>query len=144
MNLLAEYFKEFNPVVHHGGCKIPKDISRSEYVDSIIQKFKNDKNCKLAIISPLCLGVGVNMEFCRYAIFFDRIYDAKSYIQALGRIQRATSTKESFVYTLILDDTIDVTLDNILTKKQELHFGLVNDRLLTKEELKSLLTGKII
>lgn len=142
-DLLYNRYKKYNPVVLNGETKIDKDTSKALFVDNIIENFKNNDDIKIAIFNPMCLGVGVNLEFCIHSINYDRNFNYETYYQSLGRTYRATSIKESFVYNLIFDNTLDVYLDECLGIKNDVNFlKEKDDKIINVNELKNMLNGR--
>lgn len=131
INQLAEHYKKYNPIIYHGETKVIG--KKSDFINNLLLELKNNKEVKLGIFNPLVLGTGVNIEFITQAIFFDRTFDVKAYIQALDRIHRITSVNDVYVYNLIFDKTIEVYQDKILESKESLN-----------DKLKDLTIDKIL
>jgi len=145
INHLQEYYIKYNPIILHGGIKeYSRSKSKADYIKDFLYNFRNNKDVKLAILSPLILGTGINLEFCKYNIFFDRDWDVKNYVQALNRCHRATSTKDVFVYNLVLYKTIEVMLNEVLELKKSLNDSLKDQQHLTITQLCNIITGEDI
>jgi SNF2 family DNA or RNA helicase len=141
IDALAEYYKKYNPIVVHGQTDT-EGMIKGEFRDKALTKFRTSKDCNLAIISPLCLGTGVNIPESSVAIHWDRNYSAVVYLQALGRNHRATSKKDVVNYILLLDETLELTQDNILDGKKDLNEKLMLKDKLSNEEWRSIFKGK--
>jgi SNF2 family DNA or RNA helicase len=139
---LAEYYKSYNPIVVHGQTDT-EDLSTNEYRDNELTRFRTDPNCNLAIISPLCLGVGVNIPESSVAIHWDRSYSSVVYLQATGRNHRATSLKDVIQYILLFDNTLEIIQDGVLDGKVNLNNNLLKKDVLTNEEWNKIFCGKL-
>jgi SNF2 family DNA or RNA helicase len=144
IDLLEEHYKKYNPIKVHGQIKVPGKITKDKYIDDLLYKFETDKDIKLAFLSPLCLSAGVNLQFCKYAIYFDRNYDAETYLQSLGRIHRLTSISETYIYLLLLLDSVEINLHEALEDKEDLNYKLGKDQYLSKSQIKQFFLGKEI
>lgn len=131
IDLLANYYKKENPFVMHGETKTD-GMSKDEFKDRFLEEFRFAPDRKLAIISPLCLGTGQNIEFAETAISWDRNYSSITWQQSLGRNHRATSINEVNHYVLIMDNTLEVIQDEVLEGKVNL-----NNKLLLKDQISS-------
>jgi SNF2 family DNA or RNA helicase len=141
LDLLGEYYKKYVPIVIHGQTDTG-DLSSAEYRDNELTRFRTSKDCNLAIISPLCLGVGVNIPESSIAIHFDRNWSAVVYLQSIGRNHRATSTKDVTQYVLLMDETLELIQDNALDGKVNLNNNLMKKDILSNEEWNKIFSGK--
>lgn len=139
IDLLAEHYKKYNPLVYSGQTKVKGD--RSKFKDDLVQQFWNDDFRKLAIFQPLSLGTAINLDIANIAINWDMTWDSIVNDQSEGRIYRATSTKPMTHYKLILDNTLEVTQLFCVDNKIKLNeFSTKRDQL-SGEEWSYLLNG---
>lgn len=134
---------EFDAFVMHGQTKIPAGTDRAEYRNNLINEFESSKTKRIGVFNPAVMGTGVNMQFASVNIFWDRSFDVKQYLQALGRTHRANSKMDSIVYLLILDNTLEVYQDQRLDAKKELDAEALKKEF-SLARLKSALAGKML
>lgn len=140
IDLLGEVFAKDNPIVLHGGHK-QKGLTKDEYRENEIDRFKENPDLNLAILSPLILGTGKNIPESSVAIYWDRDFSVDHHIQSLGRNHRANSLKEVHSYILMFDKTLEIAQDKILERKVSLNDVALKNRTLTKEEWQDIFSG---
>lgn len=141
IDALAEHYKSHNPIVVHGQSDT-EGMVKGEFRDKELHKFRTSKDCNLAIISPLCLGVGVNIPESSVAIHWDRNWSVVVYLQSIGRNHRATSKKDVIQYVLVFDDSLEVNQDAVLEGKTQLNEKLMKKDILTNDEWRKIFNGK--
>ncbi|KAI8333257.1 P-loop containing nucleoside triphosphate hydrolase protein [Choanephora cucurbitarum] len=83
-----------------------------------LQKFNHDPKTRVMIMSLKAGGVGLNLQRANHMIILDRWWNPATMDQAISRIHRMTQQKETFIHTVVIQDTIEETLmDSILNKK---------------------------
>ncbi len=113
--------------------------------DSVIDRFINNENSRVLLISLRAGGVGLNLQVANHVFHFDHWWNPATTRQAEGRAYRIGQSRTVFIYDIFTNGTIEEKIYNILAKKQEL-FQMVIDDLttetvsgnLTDEELYSL------
>lgn len=141
INRLQESFKKYNPVCIHGSST-PKGEEKYAWRDSQIQQvFKKDKSRKLLIANPITLGTGVNLQFIHHVIYFTRSFDFVNNDQSISRFERAGMDGEVTYYILIIDNSLDVHLDEVL-KDKALQDKLFLKEGLSTEDAKNIFSGK--
>lgn len=138
---LAKYYENRLPFIIHGNSQGKED--KEAHRDRILEEFKASKDRNLIIMNPGIMGTAINIKESTVSIFFDRTYDIKEWLQALGRNHRGNSTKEVFVYVLINDNTLENRQDAILEGKDMLDKNLLKYDSLPKEEWLKIFGGKI-
>lgn len=105
--------------------------------EAILQWFQqpttNGKK-KILIGNPATMGEGLNLQIASTVIFFDRNYNLTHYSQAQDRVHRIGQHSPVNIINLLLEDTIDERILQVLTAKKEM-------QRLTLQELKSILIG---
>lgn len=106
--------------------------------NSVIEKFKNDPNCRVLIASTLASGEGLNIQFCQNAMMIERQWNPANEEQAELRFSRPLtfndypSYLQSFLFNedktpkkisirvpyLIADQTVDSMLTDIVERKR--------------------------
>lgn len=143
IELLGEYYKKYNPIIIHGTSHESSKLSKEEYRDNLLIEFKTSKKRNIIIMNPSIMGTSLNIEESSICIFFDRNYDVKEYLQALGRNHRGTSEKDVIAYVLINDNTLENRQDYILENKIDLNKYLFEYNTLTMGIWKKIFSGEI-
>jgi SNF2 family DNA or RNA helicase len=107
---LADQLKPFNAVKVHGKMAIA-DRNAS------IAKFKQVKDCKILVATPGAAKEGLTLTVANYAIFYDRNFSLDDYLQAQDRIHRISQSATCYVYNLLVKDSIDEWVDELLSAK---------------------------
>ena len=82
-----------------------------------INDFKNKKEVKVLIATPGTAKEGLTLTVANNVIFYDRTFSLDDYLQAQDRIHRLTQNKECNVYNLILPNSIDEWIEELLIAK---------------------------
>jgi len=89
----------------------------------MVQEFKKDKyKIMAAMISKM--GVGQNMQYSNYQVFFNNSYSSIHREQAIGRQHRQGQTEKVTVFDLIMKDSIDEMVLSTLLEKKDLAIAL--------------------
>jgi len=140
---LAEVFKKYNPIVIHGQ-NVPTGEDKVKYRNTQLETFKTDKNCKLLLASSTVLNTAVNITECTRVINFSRSFSYTNYSQFIKRFHRIKQTNHVIIHNMIFRDSLDISLDKTLKKKQDLDSSIFNEDSLTKETWKSIFKGEAI
>lgn len=157
LNLISEWLEERGQkhILLHG--EITKGTKTKLYRHEEIEKFKNDTEINIAVISPLVMGTGVNIVESDVAIWFDRNADIKTFLQGAGRNHRATSKKDVTNYILMISNSIEESLNTVLLQKMMLHkefhkhlgkeqdelMKMINRDSLSLNDIKNLIYGRL-
>lgn len=141
MDTLAVEYAKYNPIVIHGQSEIPKNISMNEHRNNLLEKFKTGKKNNLLIASYFVLSSAVNIVESNRAVYWDRSWDLKYYLQSIKRNHRIGQTEIVFSHPTILEGTIDERLDKTLDQKENLNNNLFNRDSLSLEEWKNIFKG---
>ena len=107
---LARELKRFGSARVHGKLGID-ERNRN------IRRFKTQDSCRLLIATPGSAKEGLTLTVANYAFFFDRSLSLDDYLQAQDRIHRISQQKQCFVYNLVMRDTVDEWVDELLGAK---------------------------
>ena len=110
---LREYLAQYHPVEYHG--KVPV-----KQRDSIIQTFRDDKNCHVILMSYGAGSVGLNLQFANYVFLFDRWWNPAVEDQAINRAHRIGASGPVTVTRFLIADTIEERIDHVLQSKRKL------------------------
>ena len=122
--------QEYNPLVGTG------DIPDEE-ISSNIDKFQNDDKYKVFIGTWQKCGTGLTLTKASHMIFLDTPYTHAAFEQACDRIYRIGTTKPVFIYNLVVTDTIDERVKEIVEDKAALSDFIIDD-IITQKSLNLL------
>jgi SNF2 family DNA or RNA helicase len=108
-------YKLYNPGKIHGKMSIS---DRNKAVD----KFKNDETCRLLFATPQAAKEGLTLTVANNVIFYDRSFNLDDYLQAQDRIHRISQKKTCYVYNIIIKNSIDLWIQDLLEAKQQAAF----------------------
>ncbi len=105
-----------------------------------IQKFQNDENCRVFLISLKAGGIGLNLTAADYVYIVDPWWNPAVEQQAIDRTHRIGQTKNIFAYRLICKDSIEEKMLTLQERKRALASDLVSEdnallKKLTKEDI---------
>ncbi len=123
-----------------------------EYLDgrtrdraSRVERFQNDPDCKLFLISLKAGGLGLNLTAAEYVFLLDPWWNPAVEAQAIDRAHRIGQTRQVFAYRLIAKDTVEEKVLELQKTKRELADAIINAdnsliRSLGREDLELLLS----
>lgn len=120
--VLADYLKEYNPLVNTG------DISDSVVSDNV-ERFNSDPTLKIFLGTHAKAGTGLSMPAAHYMIMIDTPWTWAGFSQSADRIYRITSTDNVFIKVLVCNDTIDERVQEIIENKKDLSDYLVDGKI---------------
>ena len=110
-----------------------------------VERFQNDPDCKLFLISLKAGGLGLNLTAAEYVFLLDPWWNPAVEAQAIDRAHRIGQTRQVFAYRLIAKDTVEEKVLQLQQTKKDLADAIVNAdnsliRTLGKEDLELLLS----
>jgi SNF2 family DNA or RNA helicase len=139
VKLLKNRYKGFGSLAISGETEI-------RVRHTFVNLFQNDENYKVMIANPAAAREGITLTAANNAIYVDRTFNLVDYLQSQDRIHRISQRKESTIIKLIANDTIDLFVEDNLSKKQDVARVIQGDtneidesNYLTKSELVQLL-----
>ena len=117
---IADRIPQFSPLAYHG--RIP-----SNRRDAVLAEFKNDPSRHVLLMSYGAGSVGLNLQFCRYVFLFDRWWNPAVEDQAVNRAHRIGVTGSVTVTRMIMAETIEQRIHDILEAKRELFREILSD-----------------
>jgi SWI/SNF-related matrix-associated actin-dependent regulator 1 of chromatin subfamily A len=108
---LMEGLKEYNAVKLVGG---DSEESRQAAVD----RFQTDPTCRIFVGSIMAAGVGITLTASSHAVFAELDWTPGNVTQCEDRIHRIGQTQTVLVQHLVLSDSLDARMANILVSKQ--------------------------
>lgn len=103
------------------------DVKDTEIADNI-RKFQTDDSCKVMLATWQKMGTGITLTAASYAIFIDCAWTQAANLQAEDRIYRIGSTNPVFIYYLWCNDTVDLRVKELVSKKEAISDYVVDDR----------------
>ncbi|CAN5724194.1 hypothetical protein BH10BAC2_BH10BAC2_42570 [soil metagenome] len=108
-----------------------------------IERFQNDSECRVFLISLKAGGVGLNLTAADYVYIVDPWWNPAVEQQAIDRTHRIGQTKNIFAYRMICKDTVEDKILSLQEKKRLLAADLITDdtgfvKSLTREDVEYL------
>lgn len=85
-----------------------------------LERFRDDPQCQVLLVSYGAGGVGLNLQFARYAFLFDRWWNPAVEDQAINRVHRIGTGGPVTITRYLVRDTIEERIDAVLREKREL------------------------
>jgi superfamily II DNA or RNA helicase len=110
-----------------------------------VEKFQNDPETKLFLISLKAGGLGLNLTAAEYVYLLDPWWNPAVEAQAIDRAHRIGQTRRVFAYRIIARDTVEEKVLALQNTKRDLADAIINAdnsliRSLAKEDLELLLS----
>lgn len=107
---LGKELKEFGCALVYGKLSID---DRYRAIDNFIQ----NNDCRIMIATPQSAKEGLTLTVANHAIFYDRNLSLDDYLQSQDRIHRISQKRECHIYELLMCDSIDEWIDNLIFSK---------------------------
>ena len=129
-----------------------RDGVRYEYLDGTtrdrqarVERFQNDPECRLFLISLKAGGLGLNLTAAEYVFLLDPWWNPAVEAQAIDRAHRIGQTRPVFAYRLIARDTVEEKVLELQKTKRDLADAILGEdnsliRDLKREDLELLLS----
>ena len=110
-----------------------------------VQRFQNDADCKLFLVSLKAGGLGLNLTAAEYVFLLDPWWNPAVEAQAVDRAHRIGQTRAVFAYRLIARDTVEEKVLELQKTKRDLAAAIIGEdnaliRNLRREDLELLLS----
>src|SRR5262249_26280348 len=116
--VLAKALEPFGALQYHG--KVPQGERTP-----ILDRFKNDPDCHVLLMSYGCGSVGLNLQFTNYVFLFDRWWNPAVEDQAINRAHRVGQRHPVTVTRFLAEDTIEQRIADILEAKRKVFNDLL-------------------
>lgn len=93
------------------------ELSQARRNESI-EKFRGD--AQFLVANKQCAGYGLNLQFCRNAIFYSNNFNWGTRAQAEDRVHRIGQTKDVHIWDIICDGTLDDKIISCLSSKENM------------------------
>jgi len=145
-------FSQFTSLLALLRARLDQEGARYEYLDGQtrdrdvrVNRFQNDPDCGLFLISLKAGGLGLNLTAAEYVFLLDPWWNPAVEAQAIDRAHRIGQTRHVFAYRLISVNTVEEKIAELQATKRDLadailhaDAGLLRD--LKKEDLEVLLS----
>jgi len=110
-----------------------------------VERFQNDPDCKLFLISLKAGGLGLNLTAAEYVYLLDPWWNPAVEAQAIDRAHRIGQTQQVFAYRIIARDTVEEKVLQLQNTKRDLADAIINAdnsliRSLARDDLELLLS----
>jgi SNF2 family DNA or RNA helicase len=99
-----------------GSCVVHGKMSIDDR-NAALERFKKDPSVMVLVATPGSAKEGLTLTVANVAVFFDRSFSLDDYLQAQDRIHRISQEKTCYVYNLLLKDSVDIWVDELLIAK---------------------------
>lgn len=111
--------------------------------DSVVEKFRNDPEVQIFLISLKAGGVGLNLVEADYVLMLDPWWNPAAEAQAINRAHRIGQNKKVFVYRFVTRNTIEEKMLELQKQKTQLASAFIREEQLrtglSREEMLELL-----
>lgn len=110
-----------------------------------VDRFQNDPDCKLFLVSLKAGGLGLNLTAAEYVFLLDPWWNPAVEAQAIDRAHRIGQTQQVFAYRIIARDTVEEKVLELQQTKRDLAAAIIKAdnsliRSLRREDLELLLS----
>ena len=91
-----------------------------------VERFQNDPEMKLFLISLKAGGLGLNLTAAEYVFLLDPWWNPAVETQAVDRTHRIGQTRSVFAYRLIAKDTVEEKVLQLQASKREIADSIIN------------------
>jgi SNF2 family DNA or RNA helicase len=148
----ALVFSQFTSLLSIVRERLDQDGVNYEYLDgstrdrqSPVERFQNDPDCRLFLVSLKAGGLGLNLTAAEYVFLLDPWWNPAVEAQAIDRAHRIGQTRQVFAYRLIARDTVEEKVLELQKTKRDLAAAIIGAdnsliRNLKREDLELLLS----
>jgi SNF2 family DNA or RNA helicase len=129
----ALIFSQFTSMLGILRARLDAEHIRYEYLDgqtydraAPVERFQNDPESKLFLISLKAGGLGLNLTAAEYVFILDPWWNPAVEAQAVDRTHRIGQTRSVFAYRLIAKDTVEEKVLELQQTKREIADAIIN------------------
>jgi len=129
----ALVFSQFTSLLRIVRDRLESDAVAYEYLDgatrdrqSRVERFQNDPDCRLFLVSLKAGGLGLNLTAAEYIFLLDPWWNPAVEAQAVDRAHRIGQTRQVFAYRLIARDTVEEKVLELQTSKRDLAAAIIS------------------
>jgi len=113
LEIISNALMEHNPLSYHG--RIP-----SKSRQPILDRFKEDPDAHVLLMSYGCGSVGLNLQFTNYVFLYDRWWNPAIEDQAINRAHRLGQKSEVFITRFTSTGTVEERIAAVLDRKRQI------------------------
>lgn len=102
-----------DPMFYHGSCTLKQR-------GAMVERFQNDRNSKIFILSLKAAGTGLNLTAATHVIHYDLWWNPAVEAQATDRAYRIGQHNNVQVYRFITQNTFEEKIDAMIQNKKHL------------------------
>lgn len=148
----ALVFSQFTSLLSIVRARLDEGGVNYEYLDgqtkdrqAPVERFQNDPECNLFLISLKAGGLGLNLTAAEYVFLLDPWWNPAVEAQAIDRAHRIGQTQKVFAYRLIAQGTVEEKVLELQASKRDLAAAIIQAdnslvRNLKREDLELLLS----
>jgi len=128
----ALVFSQFTGLLKILRACLSRDGIVYEYLDGAthdrqtrVERFQNDKDCRLFLVSLKAGGLGLNLTAAEYVFILDPWWNPAVEAQAVDRAHRIGQTRPIFAYRLIARDTVEEKVLELQKAKSDLVAAII-------------------
>jgi len=128
----ALVFSQFTSLLKILRDRLNQDGIVYEYLDGAtrdrqarVERFQNDKDCRLFLVSLKAGGLGLNLTAAEYVFILDPWWNPAVEAQAVDRAHRIGQTRPIFAYRLIARDTVEEKVLELQKTKRDLAAAMI-------------------
>jgi SNF2 family DNA or RNA helicase len=110
-----------------GIAQVSGNVASKEEMQAGLDEFQSGKR-RVALCSHTKGGVGIELFAARIAVLLDEPWTAKEVEQDIGRIYRNGQTRQSIIYTLLAEGTIDGRVHAVIAAKRAMMERVMDGR----------------
>ena len=125
-------FSQFVKMLHIIRDHLEEEAIEFTYLDGstknredVVDKFQNDEDIRIFLISLKAGGVGINLTAADYVIHYDPWWNPAVEMQATDRAHRIGQDKRVFAYKLITKDSVEEKILKLQEQKKSLVKNLI-------------------
>ena len=125
-------FSQFTSFLSILRKRLDKEQLAYEYLDgstrdrqSRVERFQQDEDCRLFLISLKAGGLGLNLTAAEYVFLLDPWWNPAVEAQAIDRSHRIGQSRNVFAYRLIARDTVEEKILELQKSKRELADAII-------------------
>ncbi len=125
-------FSQFTSFLSILRKRLDKEQLAYEYLDgatrdrqSRVERFQQDEDCRLFLISLKAGGLGLNLTAAEYVFLLDPWWNPAVEAQAIDRSHRIGQSRNVFAYRLIARDTVEEKILELQKTKRELADAII-------------------
>jgi superfamily II DNA or RNA helicase len=128
----ALVFSQFTSLLAIVGAQLKMSETAYEYLDgktadrqARVERFQNDPDCRLFLISLKAGGLGLNLTAADYVFILDPWWNPAVEAQAVDRAHRIGQARQVFAYRLIARDTVEEKVLQLQESKRNLADAII-------------------